>query len=979
VYRCSICHAVYTAGERFCPRDAGAIVVDEQLADPRIGRTLDDRYVIKRRLGKGGMGVVYEAEHIGLERRVAIKLLATADADRDALARFRREARMASKIVHDNVVHVVDVGVADADTDFIVMELIEGKTLDKLLLERPFDVARTIAIARQLLLGLQAIHEAGIVHRDIKPANILVAKRGDRETVKIMDFGVSKPKDGMTITSTGVLVGTPEYMAPEQLRDDNVDHRADLYAAGIVMYEMLTGERPRGPSRHVAVPALDTIRADVPQALVQAVAKALAWDPNHRFADAMELVAVLDAIDVSAMPSSELETAVDRPVQPTTLTAPRRRSRRWWIIAASCSAVAVTAASIVAVGRVQRGDACADSTSLFAGRWDAKQRDAVRHALGGQDGVERLLAGYDEQRNAIAGELSSACRGLSAEQLRIRTSCLMRRAFDLGGLAAASRGKVALLEDRLGLMMQPRECTRMTMRGLPANPAPVARLYERLHAASTQPYRAEAFEEIEQEAGRLGELELETLAALALGYDFMFSSGALKATEALRRVRDRSTTLQATSVVVRGNLAFAHLELDRNDAGSAINFAKRALELVDQPELTARMRAGIYYIAGLASLGNREHQPALRHFQNSLDIIERDRDRCRSLEIDLRIALATTYAATNQRDHAVEEATRAVELARAWLGEADTRYIRALEVAAEALDAADQTSEAVAHRRDALAASKAIYGADDLKTVRARAALALELWRAGTHQEAYALAQAAFDARQRAVGYEQLLATDQALRAILGLTLVSVGRQQDGITALARAIDLADAKETPDFLEFRRIWLGWMVEANRLDGLDKELYVLDRDIRSQLQSTALMPITVAGLQGIEGAELALAQHKPEKAKELAYAGLALWNQLGGSASEEALLWQTYARSLIALRQLADAAEALDKARQLAAKVAAREDVIASIDIDAARLLAARGENAEALERARKAKAILERYPERVRALRDARALLAGAK
>ncbi len=306
VYRCTICHAVYTAGERFCPLDAGPIAPDGD-TDPRIGRTIDGRYFVRRLIGRGGMGTVYEADHVGLDKRVAIKFLAINKTDRDALARFRREAKIASRIVHQHVVQIFDVGTADADTDFIVMELVAGRDLAAVLREsKMLEPGRTVAIACQVLRGLRAIHQAGIVHRDIKPANILLSPRDDDpDFVKIMDFGISRPIHGETITNTGAIIGTPEYMAPEQLLAEDIGPRADLYAVGVMMYRMLTGtlpfttdvfDRSAAANPYVEVPPVDTVRPDIPSELSRAIAKAVAKPPDDRYADAQAFLHALEPL-----------------------------------------------------------------------------------------------------------------------------------------------------------------------------------------------------------------------------------------------------------------------------------------------------------------------------------------------------------------------------------------------------------------------------------------------------------------------------------------------------------------------------------------------------------------------------------------------------------------------------------------------------------------------------------------------------------
>jgi len=154
-----VCHATYARGERFCPLDGG-VVVDEGAAAPLIGTTLDDRYLIRRYIGRGGMGAVYEADHVGLDRRVAIKLIADADADRDQRARFRQEARAASKVIHSNVVQIFDIGVDEQGRDYLAMEYVEGRDLRQLTDVGPVEPARAIAIGKQVLTGLAAHRRA---------------------------------------------------------------------------------------------------------------------------------------------------------------------------------------------------------------------------------------------------------------------------------------------------------------------------------------------------------------------------------------------------------------------------------------------------------------------------------------------------------------------------------------------------------------------------------------------------------------------------------------------------------------------------------------------------------------------------------------------------------------------------------------------------------------------------------------------------
>lgn len=216
----------------------------------RDGRLIDGRYRIGREIGRGAMGLVYEAQHMRLDRRVAVKvLLEELASDREACERFEREARAAARIGSQHIVDVHDVGEC-AGTRYMVMEYLRGETLkDYFARLAPLTPEDLLPLIAQLLDGLAAAHDAGIVHRDVKPENIfLVEDEDDELAVKILDFGVSKFRDVGTAalkSRTGVVLGTPHYMAPEQARGlRDVDRRADVFAAGVVLYEGLSGHRP---------------------------------------------------------------------------------------------------------------------------------------------------------------------------------------------------------------------------------------------------------------------------------------------------------------------------------------------------------------------------------------------------------------------------------------------------------------------------------------------------------------------------------------------------------------------------------------------------------------------------------------------------------------------------------------------------------------------------------------------------------------
>ena len=215
--------------------------------DARIGSVLDGRYRILDRIAAGGMGVVYRAERVPVGRPVAVKFLHAVMADDpESRSRFERETRALSKLAHPHCVSIIDFGVGDG-SPYLVMDHVSGVTLRDLLDDGALPVDEALTVARQLLAGLAHAHAQRIVHRDVKPANIMVSDEiGTGRHVRILDFGLARLRDpGSTlVTQSSIAIGTPSYMAPEQTVGGEVDERTDVYAAGVVLFEMLTGRRP---------------------------------------------------------------------------------------------------------------------------------------------------------------------------------------------------------------------------------------------------------------------------------------------------------------------------------------------------------------------------------------------------------------------------------------------------------------------------------------------------------------------------------------------------------------------------------------------------------------------------------------------------------------------------------------------------------------------------------------------------------------
>ena len=267
--------------------------------DTLIGTTIDNRYQIESRLGEGGMGVVYRARHVILNKPVAIKVLRKAH-EESAWKRFVQEAQSASMINHTNVVAITDFGVI-SNHAYLVMEFLEGQTLTEAINEGPLPAVRMCRIGAQIARGLQEVHEKGIVHRDLKPDNIFLLEReGKRDMVKIVDFGLAKMDAGERLTMDGTVVGTAEYISPEQVTGQDTDHRSDQYSLGCILYEMLTSQLPfDGEStatliyKHVyknpTPPRKVRPEMNIPQSVEAVVLKCMAKKPTDRFGSMREL------------------------------------------------------------------------------------------------------------------------------------------------------------------------------------------------------------------------------------------------------------------------------------------------------------------------------------------------------------------------------------------------------------------------------------------------------------------------------------------------------------------------------------------------------------------------------------------------------------------------------------------------------------------------------------------------------------------
>jgi serine/threonine protein kinase len=323
---CPACNTRYDGGGAFCARDGTRLVSapDANKTSDLVGQVLADRYRLVRCIGEGGMGQVYEAQHVNINRRFAIKLLKPEIVSNpEAVARFRQEAWSASSIGHENIIEIDDFATLPNGSVYLAMEFLEGMSLaERMRTSERLSLDEMLDILIQTCRGLEAAHQKNIVHRDMKPENIFLVERNERLRAKILDFGIAKvsgAEGSQNLTRTGTIFGTPFYMSPEQALGKPLDLRTDIYSMGVIMYELFTGRVPFEAesfmgilTKHITTAPLPPRQfapdREIPEAIEQIILRAMAKELEERYADMAALLRDLEtasqlAFDVPAAPA----------------------------------------------------------------------------------------------------------------------------------------------------------------------------------------------------------------------------------------------------------------------------------------------------------------------------------------------------------------------------------------------------------------------------------------------------------------------------------------------------------------------------------------------------------------------------------------------------------------------------------------------------------------------------------------------------
>jgi len=894
------------------------------------------RFEVLAVLGAGGMGTVYRARDPQLERDVAIKVLTssvpaavaispgdTIDLRGDSPASqhdLLREARMMARLSHPNVLPVYEVGLAD-DSLFVVMEHIAGEDLENWL-GKPRTTVEILGVFAQAGRGLLAAHDHGIVHRDFKPANVLIGRDG---RARVADFGLSKltarPANTMVHVDDGR--GTPRYMAPELWHGAVATLASDVYAYCAALDGALG----------------DPHKRELTRAQREAIAAGLADDPAAR----PPLGAILAVLG-------------------------RKTPRRRWLVAGAVGAIAGGVGFAIAL-RSDTAPSCEVGTSLFDGRWDPARRDALKaHLLAiapkAAVQVDRIAATLDDKRREIEDGMQATCAALQSGELteaqaRVRASCFERRAYVLGAVVAStSRRHDALGTAETNAQIAVADCVEIDAPPLPSARGPAIALWYRFHVSRALGVegRIEELRVLERDAASAGEVELAARTAYVLGVLLHGHDKLAEADDALQRayrlaVDLRSSLLQAAILSERSFIATR-----RNDATGARGFAELALEIAARPTTPPTAKASVYNSFARAALQAGDPRGAIEKLDKSLEVSRAS--HLIDFEITARMLLFQAHVVNYQLNHAEASrrmlgklAAETVEVARTSLGEHAENYALALLMLATTRDGRD----GIATYREALAILRELHPEDHTQVVATRLAIARGLARLADYEQAR-------------VEYEGLLAVADRhpavrgmrpdIRGALGRTLFELGEFDAGLRQMQLALEEYQSNN-PSILGLRRQQIACELSLERIDDAAHHIAALEETYRGQAQPHDK---ELAYVHGMFSAEVVRLRGKPKQAEKMTREALALTTELQGGDAMRADLLEMLGATLGDQRRWKEARAAYVEARRLGESLHLREVNLAQYDAEIARVDLALGRRAAAIERARRAKLVLDRWP-----------------
>jgi tetratricopeptide (TPR) repeat protein len=917
------------------------------------------RFEIVAELGAGGMGTVYRARDPHLQREVAIKVLALRGSPPPGLSSVRTidlrapaassedllaEARVMAQLSHPNLLPVFEVGL-DGGEVFLVMELVEGANLRVWLKRDPLRVEVHRAFA-QAATGLAAAHARGIVHRDFKPDNVLIGTDG---RVRVADFGLSLlDHRGDALLQWGDPTGTPEYMAPEQLRGAPATPSSDVHAFACSLAEALTGVRYQ--SQNID----EWLRGAAVSPELRVLLRAgLDEDPEHR-PDLAAFVAVLEG-----------------------WPRPRRRG----LVLAAAAAAGAIAVSGFAMTRDDGVIDCEAAHVAYGAPWDAARRGELVRVLGGDAGrevaelVDRRVAMLRDARHAVC--VAHAEGKASQVETRASLSCLERRRVELGALV--QRELVAAKPDprRAGdsVFAIAADCQGHTDAELPPVPGPALAQLERFVAIATLPRsdRLAAHIGVERTAAALGERELEARAALAVAQNLRDGDQLKDAIVAFERAHRVASEIHATDVEVRALVENGNLSAMTGDIGGGRRLVDLALNLIDDPKISDWQRARALLAAGRVQMQSGDHKAALASFERGRAMLVHSGRVLAGLDILLRTdVLAEILHFPERRAEALALARDTEAYVKQLEGET-ANYALALDRLGRALEANDHVTEGIAYRKQSIAVYLKVLPANHSLVLRARRQLAYLLFKQSLYREARDEYRAALAAAE---GNEFLRNDREDYLRGLAQSEFNLGNIDEAMRVFQDAVEEAIAaygKDNPRTFQELEAYADYALDAGRIADAAARYAAADAGYRKRADTP---PLALAKLEGGVGVHLALAHHKVHEAETLARRSLAAVRAVPGSGPQDReWIEESLADCLIEQRRWHEALDAAEAALADARAAEERAEYVALMQLPRARALHELGRHAEAAAAAREARDVLSRIPGQLSANKEVATLL----